>query len=358
MRALMVAAAVLLMAADAAAQEPNRPTLEAEISRLRASGEVADLPPDGSIARGGRVIAAGETVLGTVAVAGGDLVVEGEIDGSAVAIHGNVVVRAGGHVTGDAVAIAGRVRDEGGLIDGEMRALSAPSAAAAGAASATRSTGSALRMALGWAAVLMILGLGILVFARPTLDSVVESIEQRFGRAFAYGFLAQVAAVPLLLVLLVALGLTIIGILLIPFAAVAYVITLCGLLALGVVAVARFLGGALLGIDSAREASRGAGIRAMLLGLMMILAPWIAAAIFAWSPLTSSILRAAAVAVSWVALTVGLGAVVASRVALRRGAADTEKMLADDPMKWQTPTPITGVAAARRTSPSVKERVS
>jgi hypothetical protein len=360
MRALIVAAAVLLVAAEAGAQQsgPHRALAE-EVERVRTSGDVSHVPPDDSVAYGGRVVGPGEILTGTVAAAGGDLIVEGEIVGTALAIRGDVIVRGTGHVTGDAIAIGGRVRAEGGDVDGEMRSLSTARDAVGAAATPSRSTWSALKLTVGWGAVLLVLGLGILIFARPTLDSVVESIEQRFGRAFMYGLAAQVAAIPLLLVILVALALTIIGILLIPFAAVAYVITLCGLVALGFLAVARFAGGAIMGLEPARESARAGGIRAMVLGLVMLLSLWLAAAAFTWHPLASSILRAAALAVSWVAVTVGLGAVVASRVALRRGRMDPDALVApDDPMKWQTPTPITGVAAARRQSPSVREHVS
>jgi hypothetical protein len=141
----------------------------------------------------------------------------------------------------------------------------------------------------------------------------------------------------------------VVGILLIPFAIVAYAVALAGVLTLGFLAVARFTGAAITGGSRAPEGRpvRGASLRALLVGLVLYLGLWIAAAAFAWSPLVGSLLRAAAVAVTWVAITLGLGALVASRVALRR-VQSAEVGGSADPMIWQTPTPVTGVAAARR----------
>jgi hypothetical protein len=179
---------------------------------------------------------------------------------------------------------------------------------------------------------------------------VVEALQQRFGRAFGYGIVAQLAAIPALLVILLGLALTIVGILLIPFAIVAYAVALAGALTLGFLAVARLTGAAIAGRGrSGRGAPvRGANLRALVLGLVLYLGLWLAAAAFSWSPLAGSILRAAALAVTWVAVTLGLGALIASRVALRRVQSTGAAAGGADPMVWQTPTPVAGVAAARR----------
>jgi hypothetical protein len=115
--------------------------------------------------------------------------------------------------------------------------------------------------------------------------------------------------------------------------------------------VARLTGAAITsGARSGSKAPvRGASLRALVVGLVVYLGLWLAAAAFTWSPLVGSILRAAALAVTWVAVTVGLGAIIASRVAaLRPQSAGAASGGAADPMVWQTPTPVTGVAAARR----------
>ena len=66
----------------------------------------------------------------------------------------------------------------------------------------------------------------------------------------------------------------------------------------------------------------------------------------AWSPVVGSVLRAVALAGCWVALTFGLGATILTR-AVRDARAIAPAASVDD-LSWQTPTPVTGVVAARR----------
>jgi hypothetical protein len=210
------------------------------------------------------------------------------------------------------------------------------------------STWQSIKVVLGWFAILLMIGIGVLVFAEATFDPIVESLRERFGRAFWYGLVAQLATIPVLLAVLIALALTVVGILLIPFAIVAYAVALAGVLTLGFLAVARFTGAAITGSRSETPGKRGVSLRALIVGLAIYLGLWLAAAAFSWSPLAGSLLRAAALAVTWVAVTLGLGALIASRVALRRVQPGAPRAGAADPMVWQTPTPVTGVAAARR----------
>jgi hypothetical protein len=72
------------------------------------------------------------------------------------------------------------------------------------------------------------------------------------------------------------------------------------------------------------------------------------AALFAWNPVVGAILRAIGIAVTWVAATVGLGAALASRAGTERAGASSKRSTATDEFAWQTPTPVTGVAAASR----------
>ena len=79
-------------------------------------------------------------------------------------------------------------------------------------------------MVLGWFTVLGIIGIGVLLFAEQNLDGVVAALQQQFARSFWTGILAQLAAIPALLLMVLGLVISLIGILLIPFAVVAYVI--------------------------------------------------------------------------------------------------------------------------------------
>ena len=56
--------------------------------------------------------------------------------------------------------------------------------------------------------------------------------------------------------------------------------------------------------------ARGMHLRGLFWGLVIYLGVWLAAALFTWSPVVGALLRAAAIALTWVAATVGLGAVL------------------------------------------------
>ena len=76
------------------------------------------------VATGTLTIPAGTTGKGTV-VAQGPVVVLGTVEGSVVSLGGDVTVRRGGHVTGDALSVGGRVLADSGRVDGEIRTMSA-----------------------------------------------------------------------------------------------------------------------------------------------------------------------------------------------------------------------------------------
>lgn len=324
----------------------ERARLLTQLAFLRLRG-LSTVPAADSFARGGRTIPAGTTVRGSVGAVDGDLVVAGRLEGDAFAVGGNVLVRDGGEITGDAVAVNGRVRLEGGRVDGDMSSFtSSATGFRSDRARPPLTTWEMVKLVTGWFAILFAIGIGVLVFADSSLDGVVVALERGFGRAFWIGLLGQVALLPTLLLLVVGLCLTVIGILLVPFAIVAYCIAAAGVFTLGFLAVARMTGG---GIARARPAApRAEALRGLLIGLVAFFAIWVVAAAFTWSPVVGSILRGIAIAVTWVAATVGFGAALASRAGTQRpGAGRPTPKVADD-LAWMTPTPVTGVAAARR----------
>lgn len=329
------------------------PRIRRHIDELRTRPEGNRLPPADSFSVGPRQIPAPGTVTGPVAVAEGSLDIYGHVNGDVFVIDGDAVVHRGAVVTGDVVSIGGRVTTDGGRIDGEIRTLSAPSGAAAPRGEGPPlTTYQSIKLVVGWFAVLVIIGLGVMIFAEPNMDGVVQTMERSFSRAFWFGVLGEIMALPALLLLCVGLVLTIIGALLIPFAIVAYGIAVAGLLALGFLAVARLTGSIWSRPQSATPASaRAATLRSLLIGLSLYMGLWLLAAIFTWQPLAGAILRGIALAVSWVAVTVGLGAAMLSRAGTRHlatRAGGTSNRPAPDDLAWQTPTPVTGVTAARR----------
>jgi hypothetical protein len=339
------------------AQDSVRAGIARDLERLAKSESVSGLPRADSVTIGQRAIPAGTTVRGTV-VARGPVVVGGRVEGTVVSLGGDVTVLKGGVVTGDALAVGGRVVATG-EVDGEMRAMSAlparvaPAAAAVDVRTPLQRTYDSLRLVAGVFGVLLIVAVGVLLFAGPNLDEVVGTLERRFGRAFWVGLLGQVLILPVLVVLIVALTVSLIGILLIPFAVVAYAIAIAGLVTLGFLAVARLVGGAVR--QSARDTTpRSRALAALATGLAIFFALWLVAAALAWAPLAATVVRAAALAVTWTALTLGLGAAILSRAGTHRKVAAGTRPV--ELASWQTPTPLTGVIAARRPTAAVGER--
>lgn len=368
MRALLYFAFAALAApvgaqaqADSAAGKQttgNIEQLRQEIVQLRDAG--ISVPSADSFAIGGRRIAAGTTVAGPVAASGGPIDISGHVSGNVLALHGDVIVHKGGHVSGDAVAVGGRVRLDGGNVDGEMRSLSGiPDAAPTAATPLThaQSTWSSVKLVLGWFVVLALMGIGVMIFAEHNLDGVVAVLERHPARAFWVGVLAELGILPVLILGVALLCITVVGILLVPFAIVAYVVAVAGLLALGFLAVARFTGRGLFRAPPG-AAPRGVSLRALLTGLVFYLGIWFVVAALMWMPGAQPVLRAIAVAITWVALTTGLGAAALSRAGTQheRPRENVLGSSGSEPPSWQTPTPVAGVAAARRPIASTAEK--
>lgn len=296
---------------------------------------------------GGRTIEAGDTVTGPVLVAAGDLRVRGVVRGTAIAIAGDVIVEDGGSITGDAISVLGNVLTTRGTVGGTARNYSGSfrwlDEVERAEPPARRDTGDAMSLSLGWLVVMLLIGLGVLVFAGAYLDGVTDVLEQSFWRSFLVGIAGELGLIPLLLLLIAGLAVTIVGILLIPFAIVAYVLAVAGLLTLGFLSVARLAGGS---FGSNAGEARGRALRALVFGVTIFMGIWVVAAAFQWSPVIAGLLRTVAFAVTWVAATAGFGAAILSRGGTNRDAAVTEPT--EESPAWQTPTPITGVAAARK----------
>jgi hypothetical protein len=322
-----------------------------EIAQHRAAGETY-LPDADHFTYGDRSIALNTRVDGPVAVAHGNLDVYGTVEGDVFALDGDVRVHKGARVAGDAWAAGGRVIIDGGLVEGEKRAINAVTATSATPATPAAprrplGTRQSVKLVIGWFALLMIIGLGVMIFTEGNLDGVVIALERGFARAFWIGLAGQVIMLPAMLVLVAGLAITLLGILLIPFAIVAYVIAAAGLITLGFLAVARLAGGAMTS-DRGTTSPRGVHVRALSLGLVVFLGIWMIAALFAWNPVVGAILRAVAIAITWVAATVGLGATIISRGGTVRPGVGSTARAASDEFAWQTPTPVSGVAAATR----------
>lgn len=306
-------------------------------------------------AAGALVVPAGTVRTGDVIVVSGDVDVRGAVRGDVVALFGDVTVRPGAHVTGSVRSVFGTTRAQGARVDGGVRANWR---AQATAAPRPRTPWEAATVTLAWFGVLLVLGLGLLAGASTQLDAVAGALETSPGRAVATGVAGQLALAPGLVILVAALAVTIVGVLAVPLAVVAFVLAAAGLLTLGFLAAAFVLGRWATGGRTAAgrpraAAARGASLRALAVGIALFFAVWMAAALLGSIPAAGLLVRTAALAVTWLAVTAGFGAALLSRGGTRAGHRALAPPAAGDDARsgvpvWQTPTPISGVVAARR----------
>jgi hypothetical protein len=309
-------------------------------------GYTETLPSVDNFSSGNRTIPRDSTVSTALGVVDGSLDVFGTIEGAAMVVDGNLRIHPGAKIEGDAIAVRGRIINQGGIVTGETRSLGTFATGGEREPSPPRTTLWALKLTLGWFAVLVIIGVGVMIFAEANLDGVVLALERGIGKSFAIGVLGQLVALPVLALLCIALALTIIGVLLIPFAIVAYTNAVAGLNTQGFLAVARLSGSPLVGTPDLTP--RGVNLRAMFIGLIGYFGLWALAAAFTWQPVAGAALRMLALVVTWVAATAGLGATLLSRAGTQRpGGLKARGQVADD-YSWQTPTPVSGVAAGSR----------
>ena len=299
----------------------------------------------------------------------GPVDVYGQVRGDAVAVAGDLVLHPGASVAGDAVSVFGHVTVlKGAHVTGDVRSISGtdvPKTAelVAPTAQPRDNTWHALKLVLGWLTILVVIGFGVLVTASPYLDGVGEAFDGGVARAIGIGIAGQMLLLPALVAVIVALALTVVGVLAIPLAIVAFVLAAAGLLTLGFLAVAFMTGRSIGGRGALRLGAtmpRGEALRALVIGLAIFMAPWLAAAACASIPFAAVVLRTIALATTWVAVTAGFGAALASRAGTRsesqRAAMrsrNRDRTPERDPYVsaapgWQTPTPVSGVVAARR----------
>jgi len=204
--------------------------------------------------------------------------------------------------------------------------------------------------AVGSVAVIgFILAVIVLVSAQDPLEAVARAAERDISASFWVGVLWQAMALPIILTLSVLLAVTIILIPAIPIAMLAWALVYAGALTLGLFAVTLVLGRAVLNRNTSHN--RGALLSSLLCGLGILTLVWLCAALVVSIPIAGILARLIALALTWVAATVGLGAVVRSRVGTRREDIEVTTELESSVPAWQTPTPVFGVVAARRPTP-------
>jgi hypothetical protein len=313
--------------------------------------------PNGTARRGSFIIGSAEALEGNLLVVQGDADVYGRLNGNLVTVEGDVIVHPGALVSGDILALGGEVRDIGGEIGGEIRELRsstvfAPATAAVEQAEvgALTTVGRRLAGVLGVFLTLAALGFGLVMFGRPNLEVVSDTVSHSFGRAFVTGLLGQILVIPTFGMLIVGLILSVAGILLLPFAVAVYGLLVVVAALGGFLAVAHAMGETYVRRRMAMGVVIGSpnSYRYLVVGLGALAVLWLAWSMFGWVPVAGTLIGVAAFLVTWLLATAGFGAALLSRAGIRENFAGRlipPEALTDEYL-WATPQ--FGVPAGRR----------
>ncbi len=293
-------------------------------------------------------VGSSESVTGDLLVIRGAADIYGRLTGNLVTLDGDILLHRGALVDGDVLALGGRVRNLGGQVLGETRAVS-PGEVPAPPRSAAALTAVRLAGVIGVGLTVLLLGFGLVLFGRTHLEVVSDTASHSFLRALLVGLVSQVLIVPTFGMLVVGLVLSVVGILLVPFVVIVYALLVLAGVVGGFVAVAHALGET----HTRRRMARGEmlspnSFRYLLVGIGAAGSIWLAWAAFGWVPVAGGLMLAAAVLSTWLLATVGLGAAVLSRGGLQpqfAGRYLPAEMLTDEYL-WATPQQ--GVPAVKR----------
>jgi hypothetical protein len=310
----------------------------------------------GTARRGSFIVGSAQTLEGNLLVVQGDADVYGRLNGNLVTVDGDVIVHPGALVSGEVLALGGEVRDMGGEIHGEIRALRSSTVFAPAAAieqveaGALAIVGRRLAGVLGVFLTLAALGFGLVMFGRPNLEVVSDTVSHSFGRAFVTGLLGQILVIPTFGMLIVGLILSVAGILLLPFAVAVYGLLVVVAALGGFLAVAHAMGETYIRRRMAMGIVIGSpnSYRYLVVGLGALAVLWLAWSMFGWVPVAGTLIGVAAFLVTWLLATAGFGAALLSRAGIRENFAGRlipPEALTDEYL-WATPQ--FGVPAGRR----------
>lgn len=339
---LLLFGAMVLFATGAGAQSD---TARGRIDETTRSLDAATRNALAATAAGSRTIDRGSRVDGTVLVRDGTLRIAGEINGDAIVQNGDLVVVDGARVRGDAIAFNGTVRIDGGIVEGQIRSLRGAATTTTVITDRGARTRDALVAVGGVFAIILIVGITTLILAEAPLVGVARAVARDVSRSFWVGTLWQFLAVPALVIAIAACAATLIGIVAIPFVVIAWTLICAGALTLGLLAVAYLIGRAIGGRGDGAS-TRSIEVRSLTIGVLVLGIVWLVAALLVAIPFVGVFARIVALALTWVAATVGMGAVIRSRGGRR--VEDREPTTETAVPLWQTPTPVGGVVAAAR----------
>ncbi|MFW6039856.1 MAG: hypothetical protein ACOC9N_02130, partial [Gemmatimonadota bacterium] len=283
-------------------------------------------------------IADGTTIAGDVALLGGTLTVDGDIEGDVLVLGGRLLLEPGSLVMGDVRSVGGEVETVGATVTGEILSLSVGEPAADDVhadrrdrraewdyerrrdrgffGSITRNVIRTFNDVVGtimWTVVLTLVGAGLVYFAPGRLEAIAAEARADVLRSFGVGLAGQLLFIPILLLLVV----LVVTWLVVPF----YVLAVAVAVPAGYLAVARGLGEAVVDrrydLFERFNLNRQNTYYYVLNGVIVLLAPFAIAALLQLFGGLLGFLRALAVflavVLTWAAATTGFGAVILTR---------------------------------------------
>lgn len=158
---------------------------------------------------------------------------------------------------------------------------------------------------------------GVSAFAGRQIDVMADTVSASFGRSFFVGLFAQPLILPAFIATLVGLALTVVGILVIPFAIVAFAALLAASVLGGYLAVARVAGSAWMKRARGPRAGAIGLVQSTAWGLAIVLGVWLPAVLLGWIPAVGDALAWLAIVATWALATTGFGAAVLTRGGVR-----------------------------------------
>src|SRR2546423_12223225 len=194
-----------------------------DMSRVRFAG----IRKYAQVVTGDYTVAAGSSTSGSVMVIRGNLDVYGNIDGAATAVLGDVIVHDGGRVRGGAVALGGRVVNEGGSVLGVIKEVGATHNRSTGSfGGRPRTTLGSLASAILWLAKLMLVGAVAELYLRDCLQRAVEVVTNESGKSLLARVVGGLLSIPALIAIVGLFAITIIGGVFIPIGVAAFLIAI------------------------------------------------------------------------------------------------------------------------------------
>lgn len=159
------------------------------------------------------------------------------------------------------------------------------------------------------------LGFGALFFVPQRLEIVADTVRRSPIRSFFAGLFAQPLLLPALVTLIIGLVLTIVGILVVPVAIVAFVLAVAAALVGGYLAVARVVGEiyARRRVQNGGYTSGWTAYRYLVYGLIGLLMIWAPVVLLHSIPVAGTILFITALVFTWAMATTGFGATILSK---------------------------------------------